>query len=202
MPGNFKREDLRVVKTRKALFAALLALLESRRTFAKLTVNDICVEALVSRTAFYAHFKDKYDLLEQWLNGLQKRFIEAFRTYTREELESRITAIFQAHFRIVENLLKDADREQLDILLRTLSPDKNSLIHTNTGDFDVNTHVAAELPWLSHFLAGGIFNVVYAQVREQRDSSAESIRTAVACIYQLAQAVLHCGEKIGGSSND
>ena len=41
---------------------SLLTLLKGN-PFNKITVNDVCTEALVSRSAFYANFKDKYDLL-------------------------------------------------------------------------------------------------------------------------------------------
>jgi len=47
---------------------AVLKLL-NRRNFEKITVNDICEEALVSRATFYAHFNDKYDLFKYWNTG-------------------------------------------------------------------------------------------------------------------------------------
>ncbi|MDR1061036.1 MAG: TetR/AcrR family transcriptional regulator, partial [Clostridiales bacterium] len=52
---NCKKEDLRIVKTQKAITDAMSSLLE-RRAFGKITVYDICNEAMVSRAAFYFHF--------------------------------------------------------------------------------------------------------------------------------------------------
>lgn len=69
MAGNFKKEDLRVIKTQNAFHNAIVFLLE-RRSFKQLTVNELCEEALASRAAFYSHYKDKYDLLESWLMAL------------------------------------------------------------------------------------------------------------------------------------
>ena len=56
--------DLRVRRTRKLLWEALMAEL-AERPFADITVGDICRRAMVHRTTFYKHYQDKYDLLEQ-----------------------------------------------------------------------------------------------------------------------------------------
>lgn len=46
----------------KALFDALYALMQ-RRTIEELTVGDILEQAHVSRSSFYRHYRDKYELL-------------------------------------------------------------------------------------------------------------------------------------------
>ncbi|MBO1198172.1 TetR/AcrR family transcriptional regulator [Staphylococcus simiae] len=71
-----KENDLRVIKTRKALSSSLYQLLE-QRLFQSITVNQICDNALVHRTTFYKHFYDKYDLLEYLFNELAKGFFAA-----------------------------------------------------------------------------------------------------------------------------
>ena len=53
--------DLRVKRSRKNLIDALLALMQEQ-PFQKITVQDITEQAMVNRSTFYAHFKDKYDL--------------------------------------------------------------------------------------------------------------------------------------------
>jgi AcrR family transcriptional regulator len=54
--------DLRVKKTRAALSAALMELL-NKKSFDEIKVVDICDIAQVHRTTFYKHFEDKYHLL-------------------------------------------------------------------------------------------------------------------------------------------
>lgn len=56
--------DLRVRRTHKLLREALVALIEEQR-FDTLTVEAITERAMVSRAAFYRHYQDKYDLVEQ-----------------------------------------------------------------------------------------------------------------------------------------
>jgi len=61
--------DLRVRRTRKLLWEALLAEM-SERVFEEITVTDICERAMVHRTTFYKHYEDKYALLEQGMREM------------------------------------------------------------------------------------------------------------------------------------
>jgi len=57
-------QDVRKIKTERDIQAAFLSLLDTKG-FRHLTVADICQTALTSRSTFYAHYLDKYDLLDQ-----------------------------------------------------------------------------------------------------------------------------------------
>lgn len=59
--------DLRVRRTDKFLWDALMALM-TERAFESITVTDICARAMVHRTTFYKHYEDKYRLLD---HGIQ-----------------------------------------------------------------------------------------------------------------------------------
>jgi len=70
MKTSFEQADLRVRRTHKLLWEALMAEL-SERAFEEITVKDICERAMVHRTTFYKHYEDKYALLEQ---GMQQMY--------------------------------------------------------------------------------------------------------------------------------
>lgn len=53
----FKRNS-----TTLAIYHTLVTILETNN-FDELTVNDICQEALISRTTFYSYFEDKFHLI-------------------------------------------------------------------------------------------------------------------------------------------
>lgn len=55
-------KDIRSVLTEQAIKSALLKLLEANN-FESITINDICMEASISRTTFYHHFEDKFALV-------------------------------------------------------------------------------------------------------------------------------------------
>jgi AcrR family transcriptional regulator len=65
----YEHADLRVRRTHKLLWEALMAEL-SERTFEEITVTDICERAMVHRTTFYKHYEDKYALLEQGIRQM------------------------------------------------------------------------------------------------------------------------------------
>lgn len=57
------REDPRVTRTRKLIRDALASLL-AEKNFESVTVQDIAERATVNRATFYAHFTDKFALLD------------------------------------------------------------------------------------------------------------------------------------------
>ncbi len=70
------KKDLRIIKTEKALYQALLKLLKDK-SFEEIKVADICNEAFVNRSTFYAHYNDKYDLLVNFINDLKENLLIA-----------------------------------------------------------------------------------------------------------------------------
>lgn len=63
-----KENDLRYIKTERAIREAFFALLEEGE-FEKITVKDITERALINRNTFYLHYKDKFDLINSILVG-------------------------------------------------------------------------------------------------------------------------------------
>jgi AcrR family transcriptional regulator len=63
------QEDLRVRRTHKLLWEALMTEL-SQRPFEEITVKEICERAMVHRSTFYKHYEDKYALLEQGMRQM------------------------------------------------------------------------------------------------------------------------------------
>jgi len=76
MKTSFEQPDLRVRRTHKLLWEALMAEL-SERAFEEITVKDICERAMVHRTTFYKHYEDKYALLEQGMRQMYDALVAA-----------------------------------------------------------------------------------------------------------------------------
>jgi len=68
------QEDLRVRRTHKLLWEALIVEL-SERPLEEITVKEICERAMVHRTTFYMHYPDKYALLEQGIHQMYDALI-------------------------------------------------------------------------------------------------------------------------------
>ncbi|MEZ4708459.1 MAG: TetR/AcrR family transcriptional regulator [Caldilineaceae bacterium] len=70
------KPDRRIQKTRRALQDALLGLIVERR-YDKITVQDILDRADIGRSTFYAHYRDKDDLLlGDFAGAMQRMFVE------------------------------------------------------------------------------------------------------------------------------
>ncbi|MDR3295102.1 MAG: TetR/AcrR family transcriptional regulator [Clostridiales Family XIII bacterium] len=159
MSGNFKKEDLRIVKTRAALVNAMLALLE-RRTFGKITVFDLCNEALVSRAAFYTHFTDKYDLLGHWLLQLRNTLMESLCSQPGEETEILIDEFIGKRRNVLANLVADADKELLSTLSGMLSAPADVVASDNADEAEQLRRTA-----LANFYAGGLMSLLWWQAK-------------------------------------
>lgn len=68
-----EREDLRVRRTKKALYDAFMKLL-CEKSFDDITVNELCEVAGVRRATFYKHYADKFDFLNAYTRLLRDRF--------------------------------------------------------------------------------------------------------------------------------
>ena len=65
-----KKEDLRVIKTKKSLYDGLIMMMKDK-PFEEIKVSDICKVALTNRSTFYDHFNDKYELLYALMKDLE-----------------------------------------------------------------------------------------------------------------------------------
>lgn len=127
-----KHEDLRVIRTKKMVFTALINLVNTKG-FDNLTVQEIADEAMINRATFYAHFKDKQDLFDQSFNTVLSYFdefkhAEIFldkNTVSLPALEHTLANIFQnidnnreLFFLIVDSSMRNKLIENLENLIR------------------------------------------------------------------------------------
>ena len=67
--------DPRVLRTRGLLINSFAKLLIENKSIRKVSVQNVTKEAGVNRVTFYAHFKDKYDLLDIWARLMFKQSV-------------------------------------------------------------------------------------------------------------------------------
>ena len=159
--GN--KTDLRIVKTKKLLFNALLTLMKEKN-FDKIKISDICGEALINRSTFYAHYEDKYDLLTD--------LFEEQRLALLKELEEENNVLFSKDYIMkLLSVVIDYIDDKKDIYSSILLHNKNGFLI----DFliDVIEKDASErlknyediknsnlpLDIIVKFYAGGIINI-------------------------------------------
>ena len=68
--------DLRIVKTKKAIINAFLAL-RAKRPLEKITVKELCEMAMVNKSTFYSHYGDIYELSDSLENEVVLSVIQS-----------------------------------------------------------------------------------------------------------------------------
>jgi AcrR family transcriptional regulator len=88
--------DPRVKRTRRMILQAFGELL-AEKNFESISVQDVTDKAEINRATFYAHYVDKYELLDRWISQvfmqeIEKRTLNACH-YTPENLRNLILAV-------------------------------------------------------------------------------------------------------------
>jgi AcrR family transcriptional regulator len=106
--------DPRVQRTRQLLLQAFMDLVQERQHIHSISVQEIATRATVNRATFYAHFEDKYAIVESWLREKFQRTLArqlpASSTLRRETLYRLILAVFD-FLALVQRYHKPSDRQ-------------------------------------------------------------------------------------------
>ncbi len=114
-----EKTDLRIIKTNKILFDALLTLMKEKN-FEKIKISDICEVALINRSTFYAHYEDKYDLLIALIEELKNTFLNELK-------ENEYNSISKEYFMNLLKILIEHTDQNRSIYTSILSNNKNGL---------------------------------------------------------------------------
>lgn len=159
--------DLRIKKTYRALFNAFTELLEEYR-FEDLTVAMLCDRAMIRRTTFYKHFRDKNDYfafyVDELMSGLPQKRDDAdgaegagdVRTLRHEVFDDAMNMIL-AHEQLMDNILASSMSGMLtgticDRIARSIRERVMSAL-------DEDALAPVSLETTSEFVAGGIIRL-------------------------------------------
>ena len=112
--------DLRIIKTNKVLFDALVTLMK-QKDFEKIKISDICDVALINRSTFYAHYEDKYDLLLAMIEELKNNLENELKKNKEEEISKNY---FMDLLKILINHVDERRETYNSILIN----DKNGIL--------------------------------------------------------------------------
>ncbi len=106
--------DPRVKRTRQLLVQAFIALVEERHNLHSISVQEVAERATVNRATFYAHFEDKYALLQCWMREKFHRALEsqipASSALQLSTLRKLIRAVFD-FLALFRSYLRPADQQ-------------------------------------------------------------------------------------------
>ena len=134
------------LRTDKAIRQALITLLK-KKPFEKITVQDILDETPVTRSTFYKHYYDKYDIVEQ----MQEEFLTSQTILSQKIHENPDTA-----FLTVQKIMQE-NREIMNVLLKVHTEkvdlrqhfaqysEEHYLAHSNNPDKAVQAKIFAQM---------------------------------------------------------
>ncbi|MDE5546438.1 MAG: TetR/AcrR family transcriptional regulator [Anaeroplasmataceae bacterium] len=141
------KEDLRIVKTKKALKNALLDLLKIE-TFEKINVSKICEYAKVNRVTFYSHYQDKYDLFQSYIEEIKNDILKtAYSTVSK--IDSSIENLSHFFSQIFLNMIDVISKER-EIIIHFGKQENSMLMYMiNTSAYKSLKEVFSQLK--NHF---------------------------------------------------
>lgn len=169
------KQDLRVIKTKNALYNALLELMK-KNSFEEIKVSDICNHALVNRSTFYAHYEDKYELLSDYINELK--------TSLTNELKknSNISSTKEYYIEMIKLFLNHIE-EKKDSYLAIAINNSNSILNDivyDVIDHDIMKHLETNnnpIPneIIAKFYFGGVVNLGIEWLRNPNRYTKEEV---------------------------
>ncbi|MBK7455230.1 MAG: TetR/AcrR family transcriptional regulator [Anaerolineales bacterium] len=98
MPNSDEKLDPRVIRTRGLILKSFEDLL-AEKNFESVSVQDVTDKAQVNRATFYAHFPDKYALLDysiqkMFMTEIEKRTLNVC-SYSQDNLRNLILAVVE-----------------------------------------------------------------------------------------------------------
>ena len=172
-----KKDDLRVIKTKKILYETLIELMKTK-TFEEIKVSDLCTKALINRSTFYAHYDDKYELLLEFINSLKEEFINELsknkNILNTREYYLEMIRLFLDHIenkKDIYNAIMINNRNS--IMMDILSSVANNEVIKKMESSNISTKVPANI--IAKFYLGGVLNLGIEWLRDTNKNSKEEI---------------------------
>lgn len=173
-----KNNDLRVIKTKNALYNTLIELMKDH-AFEEIKVSDICTKALINRSTFYAHYNDKYELLKDMIDNLKDSLTEELKKNQNigdtKEYYLEMIKIFLDHIESKRNtyisiMINNRNSIMFDIVYDVLDHDiKSRLKNDASSKKGIPSNIVAK------FYIGAVFNVGLEYLKNNNNYSKEDI---------------------------
>jgi AcrR family transcriptional regulator len=178
----FIMTDSRITKTRQAIERAMSDLLKEK-TFDQITTTELVKRAGISRSSFYTHYQDKYELVDQY----QSIFFTELGTIFDKKGISLAEACFEvfdflAHESILSALISENGTREIHIFLRQKF--KELLTTVIQPHFGRKSLDKISVDYRTTYFAHAIFGMVQLWIkRGKKESPREITDTLIAIIH-------------------
>ena len=173
-----KKEDLRIVKTKRSLYTALLELMQEK-SFEEIKVLDICNKSLTNRSTFYDHFNDKYELLDSLINEMKnKLMIKLNQNEKIKKQKDYFMRMIELFFDYVDEninlytpiLLKNNNSIVMDMLYETCFRDVREYLSLKSNGKEV-----IPIDIQAKFYVSGVINICLEYIKNPNHYDKDSI---------------------------
>ena len=188
------KEDMRSLRTKKAIYDAMIHLLELR-PLREITVNDICKEAMVHRTTLYKYFESKLDLLEYSLLQNFKEFQEQMNALPGKNrmIETCDLAIdfIDAHKNCIRHVIDHTFISNIPFDMERFGEIVTQHVASHWRDLGypaLSSHVSSRI--IGQFYAGGIASFILWWIQEENTIGKEEIKAYLHEIFNSLRSLM------------
>lgn len=161
------KEDIRIQKTRRDLRNSIINLL-TKKPIEKISVTEICDNALINRITFYKYYEDKYTLLDDSLHEIKDDILRKLpnkKNITSIEEASQYLAdiinvlinFIENNTLLIESLYKNGNNKLFNIITNICEGTINDLLN----EINKIKPIKYNIPALSSFILGGFMSTIY-----------------------------------------
>ena len=174
--------DRRQQKTRAAIFAAFRTLL-AKKSYGKITVQEIIDTANVGRTTFYAHFAAKDDLLkalcEELFGHIVSSALDGTHThglYSDKNAPESVFCHLLHHLQEDENnILELLSCESSELFLRYFKDSLNELVQTQLVTSETGNRSRVPTDFLVNHISGSFVEMVLWWIKGRMQQTPEEL---------------------------
>jgi AcrR family transcriptional regulator len=170
------REDPRVIRTRQLILQAFTELLHEK-SFEEITIQEIADKATINRVTFYAHFQDKFELLEYTIRAMIRQHIykqmPEGMPFSSENLARLILTVCE--FLTEIQRVCPPPHGQMDTLMeKQIKVELYEILHAWLAEVQPDSSNAKPTPEQTAMVASwAIYGAAVQWLKEKREKSAE-----------------------------
>lgn len=185
-PGEEEKLDPRVKRTRQLIVKAFIELI-TEKDFQELTVQDITERATVNRATFYAHFEDKYALLDHTIREYFQQMLYSRLSVTCELNEDNLRRFILIAFEFLEKFHGDCSHSNRKKFEPLIEIQVQVLLHEFLSNWfkQLNSPQTKKFPdpeVSASIISWAIFGVGLDRSRSKKKTRAEEVANQVLAV--------------------
>ena len=177
-PITEAKHDRRILKTKKAIYEALVELMQ-KKTLNSITVTELAAAANINRKTFYTYYSTVNDVLDEVINELISSLKDLI--YAMSEDYNMLSP--QTLFAFLNTIMSDVDivralftSDNGNMLFNKLQKALQETLLKELIDNDIKMNIPPEqYPLISSFVAGGMIYVYYEWITNPNGTSLDEM---------------------------